>query len=172
MAADLGKVGIVMKGDYNSANVYEVLDAVSYNGGLYIAKQDTPAGTTPTNTTYWQQAAVPTDITTKNIITFSPESGITVTESNCYSIAGGFICVRLGLKADTAITSRTLIGTFVDMGTTHVVAVVGVMATVPDSYIDGLINGFINMSNQLMLGDYVSNPSGARDISIDIVFHA
>lgn len=56
MATLIGKVGIVMKGDYNSANTYEVLDAVSYNGGLYVAKQAVPANTLPTNTTYWQKA--------------------------------------------------------------------------------------------------------------------
>ena len=58
-ATDLGKVGIVMKGNYNSANTYEVLDAVSYNNGLYIAKQAVPANTLPTNTTYWQAAITP-----------------------------------------------------------------------------------------------------------------
>lgn len=56
MATDLGKVGMVMKGDYNSASTYEALDVVSYNNGLYVAKQNVPAGTVPTNTTYWQKA--------------------------------------------------------------------------------------------------------------------
>ena len=55
-ATDLGKVGIVMKGTWSSSATYEVLDAVSYNGGLYIAKQAVPANTLPTNTTYWQMA--------------------------------------------------------------------------------------------------------------------
>ena len=54
MATDLGKVGMVMKGEWNSSLTYEVLDAVSYQGGLYIAKQSVPANTAPTNTTYWQ----------------------------------------------------------------------------------------------------------------------
>lgn len=54
MATDIGKVGIVMKGSYNSENTYEVLDAVNYNSALYIAKQNVPAGTLPTNTSYWQ----------------------------------------------------------------------------------------------------------------------
>ena len=53
---DIGRAGIVMKGDYNSASTYETLDAVSYQNGLYIAKQNVPAGTVPTNTTYWQKA--------------------------------------------------------------------------------------------------------------------
>ena len=53
---DIGRAGIVMKGNYNSASTYETLDAVSYSNALYIAKQDVPAGTVPTNTTYWQKA--------------------------------------------------------------------------------------------------------------------
>lgn len=56
MATDLGKVGIVLKGSWNSAATYEVLDAVQYTNGLYIAKQAVPANTLPTNTTYWQLA--------------------------------------------------------------------------------------------------------------------
>ncbi len=54
MATDLGKVGIVMKGTWSSGTTYEALDAVTYNSGTYIAKQSVPAGTLPTNTTYWQ----------------------------------------------------------------------------------------------------------------------
>lgn len=56
MATLVGKVGIVMKGAWSSSTAYEVLDAVSYNNGLYIAKQAVPANTVPTNTTYWQLA--------------------------------------------------------------------------------------------------------------------
>ena len=56
MATDLGRVGILVKGDYNSASTYEVLDCVTYNGSLYLAKQSVPAGTAPTNTTYWNKS--------------------------------------------------------------------------------------------------------------------
>lgn len=52
--ADLGKVGIVAKGTWNNSSTYEALDVVAYNGGTYIAKQNVPANTLPTNTTYWQ----------------------------------------------------------------------------------------------------------------------
>ncbi len=50
---DVGRVSFVMKGAWNLATSYEKLDAVSYNGSLYIAKQDVPGGTAITNTTYW-----------------------------------------------------------------------------------------------------------------------
>ena len=56
MSTLVGRVGIVMTGGYNSAATYHMLDAVSYNNALYIAKQDVPTGTAPTNTTYWQSA--------------------------------------------------------------------------------------------------------------------
>ena len=56
MATDLGKVGIVAKGGWSNSVAYEVLDAVTYNDGFYIARQAVPAGTLPTNTTYWQKA--------------------------------------------------------------------------------------------------------------------
>lgn len=62
MAADLGKVGMRMRGDWSNSATYEVLDAVSYQDGLYIAKQAVPANTLPTNTTYWQVALSPTQL--------------------------------------------------------------------------------------------------------------
>lgn len=46
--------GLVNKGAYNAATDYAVGDAVSYNGSSYVMYFDGPAGTTPTNTTYWQ----------------------------------------------------------------------------------------------------------------------
>ena len=54
---DVGRVSFVMKGAWNLATNYEKLDVVSYNGSLYIAKQDVPRGPAITNTTYWQLAA-------------------------------------------------------------------------------------------------------------------
>lgn len=80
MATDLGKVGIRMRGTWDSSTAYEVLDAVYYQTGTYIAKQAVPANTLPTNTTYWQAALVPTiqtltyvndNIITQGIITTS-----------------------------------------------------------------------------------------------------
>lgn len=56
MATNLGKVGMVTKGNWSSSATYEVLDVVYYNNGTYIAKQAVPANTAPTNTTYWQKA--------------------------------------------------------------------------------------------------------------------
>jgi len=57
----IGKVGNTTRGVWNvtTAN-YEYLDIVTYEGGSYMVKLPTgnvPAGTLPTNTTYWQMIA-------------------------------------------------------------------------------------------------------------------
>jgi hypothetical protein len=82
MATDLGKVGIVMKGTWSNSTPYEVLDAVYYGDATYIAKQDVPANTLPTNTTYWQQALSIGGGETKNV---SPSTAVTATYTVCRS---------------------------------------------------------------------------------------
>lgn len=51
---NLGRVSFVMKGGYSASATYKRLDVVTSNGTSYAAKQDVPAGTALTNTTYWQ----------------------------------------------------------------------------------------------------------------------
>ena len=68
MATLVGKVGIVIKGNWSSSATYEALDAVYYQNGTYIAKQAVPANTLPTNTTYWQVGLDAAGITTPTII--------------------------------------------------------------------------------------------------------
>lgn len=58
---DVGRVSFLMKGAWSIATAYEKLDAVTDNGNLYIAKQDVPAGTAITNTTYWVLAVTKGD---------------------------------------------------------------------------------------------------------------
>ena len=87
-ATDLGKVGIVMKGTWSSSAPYEALDAVSYNGGLYIAKQAVPANTVPTNTTYWQAAIAPSGLVTP--FTITAEEGFNFSYSQSFTIANTF----------------------------------------------------------------------------------
>lgn len=52
----IGKVMILLKGDYDSSAQYIRLDAVKYQGSLYIARKDN-VGIAPTNTEYWQLSA-------------------------------------------------------------------------------------------------------------------
>lgn len=56
MASLVGRVGLVLKGAWDSDAAYDIMDVVTYNNSVYIAKQLVPAGTLPTNTTYWEVA--------------------------------------------------------------------------------------------------------------------
>ena len=56
MSASAGRVLILLKGEYNSAAQYQMLDAVRYNGSLYIAKKAT-SGNTPQDGEYWMLCA-------------------------------------------------------------------------------------------------------------------
>ena len=58
MATDIGRVGMRTRGTWSSSSSYEVLDVVLYNNGTYIARQNVPTNTPPSNTTYWQAALV------------------------------------------------------------------------------------------------------------------
>jgi len=49
--------GLVPKGAYNAGTDYAVGDSVDYLGSSYVMFLDAGAGTTPTNTTYWQVLA-------------------------------------------------------------------------------------------------------------------
>ena len=53
----LGKVSVTPKGAWSNATAYDVLDIVSNSGSSYLAKQNVPAGTALTNTSYWLQIA-------------------------------------------------------------------------------------------------------------------
>lgn len=49
--------GLVPRGAYAGGTDYAVGDSVDYNGSSYVMFNDGPAGTLPTNTTYWQVVA-------------------------------------------------------------------------------------------------------------------
>lgn len=51
--SDLGKVMIILKGEYSAGTPYERLDMVTYEGSSYIAKKNTQ-GNPPTDTDHWQ----------------------------------------------------------------------------------------------------------------------
>ena len=53
----LGAVGVLPVGEWSSANTYNRLDIVTYQGSSYVAIDDVPLNTLPTNTTYWQLMA-------------------------------------------------------------------------------------------------------------------
>ncbi len=56
-AGPAGAVGLVWEGSWSILGGYVAGEGVSYNGSSYIATQDTPAGTVPTDTAYWNVLA-------------------------------------------------------------------------------------------------------------------
>lgn len=52
----LGRVGLVLKGEYSAATQYDHLDVVTHEGSAYVATQSTK-GNAPPNATYWQALA-------------------------------------------------------------------------------------------------------------------
>lgn len=49
---DAGRIGFVIKGDYDSTTTYDFLDIAYFNGATYVAKKLT-VGNTPDNTEFW-----------------------------------------------------------------------------------------------------------------------
>lgn len=50
---DLTPFGIVWRGTFDDSIAYDSYNLVEYDGSVYIATSEGPAGTLPTNTTYW-----------------------------------------------------------------------------------------------------------------------
>lgn len=55
--ANLGKVMLTPKGNYNAATEYARLDFVLYNGSSWVSKVDGNIGHTPADGAYWQELA-------------------------------------------------------------------------------------------------------------------
>lgn len=58
---NLGRVGMVLRGEYSPSTSYERLDVVSYQKGAYCAKTAV-SGVVPTNSTYWQTIVSMNDV--------------------------------------------------------------------------------------------------------------
>ena len=50
----IGRVGLVMQGEYNAGKSYSELDCVKVGNFTYVAKKKVPAGISITNSDYWQ----------------------------------------------------------------------------------------------------------------------
>lgn len=55
---NLGRVLLILRGDWDSVTDYSKLDVVSYGGSSYVAKDVVPAGTSVNDTDYWQLLAL------------------------------------------------------------------------------------------------------------------
>jgi hypothetical protein len=49
------------QGVYSSTKAYKFQNMITFNGDLYLATKDAPAGTQPTNTSYWQKISTKGD---------------------------------------------------------------------------------------------------------------
>ena len=156
MATDLGKVGIVMKGTWSSSATYEVLDAVSYNNGLYIAKQAVPANTLPTNTTYWQVAV---DMGyPKTAVGVTAESDFTIETNKSYRI-GDVVYLNLYISTPTAVTTRIKCASIDSsaMNPPVVIRYCGAAAPALGNAASLINTGYINTSGEIFVGDNASN---------------
>jgi hypothetical protein len=52
---NLGRIGMVLKGEWNSSFTYNRLDVVAYGGGGYVSLVDDNNNKLPTDTAYWLQ---------------------------------------------------------------------------------------------------------------------
>src|SRR3954452_7462727 len=54
---EFNQKGMRWRSAYVSTTAYAINDVLSYNGSAYIVRATPPAGTVPTNTTYWDVLA-------------------------------------------------------------------------------------------------------------------
>lgn len=70
---DLGKVGITLKGEWNSSTSYERLDTVTYEGSLYIAVRDNVGSQPSESNTNWMLGAKHGEFTEQQLEDFKAE---------------------------------------------------------------------------------------------------
>lgn len=70
---DLGKVGITLKGEWNSSASYERLDTVTYEGSLYIAIRDNVGSQPSESNTNWMLGAKHGEFTEQQLEDFKAE---------------------------------------------------------------------------------------------------
>ena len=103
---DAGRIGFVLKGDYNPATTYEMLDVVHYGHNSYAAKQTT-TGNLPTNTTYWQPITDGEFITATDYATASTAGLVKPDGSTMVVGSNGVISSKGGTIAATVNPSGT-----------------------------------------------------------------
>ena len=144
MSTLIGRVGMVMKGAWDSSVAYDTLDGVYYtDNSTYVAKQPVPAGTLPTNTTYWQLALDASTLQPKTMsspVTIGGESKTTVEAA---------VGALENVKADkTAISSVETTSTAVSA---HAVG----------SYFINASGQFVKATSAIAVGDTISGSNTA-----------
>lgn len=102
----LGAVGILPVGDWGNSSAYDRLNAVKYQGSMYVALEDVPAGVVPTNTTYWMLMAEKGE--SVQSVEKTSTSGLVDTYTMTMSSGRTFtFTVTNGEKGDTGATGAT-----------------------------------------------------------------
>jgi len=80
---DYGAVALIPVGEYSASRQYHANELVGYQGSSYIALQNPPVGTLPTNTTYFMLHTEGTSIATASTPgTVKPDGTSTVVDAN------------------------------------------------------------------------------------------
>lgn len=176
MATDLGKVGIRMRGDWNSSSTYEVLDAVTYNGNFYIAKQNVPANTAPSYTTYWQlcydgssKADKPESSTNNDLAALTSQGNLLDSDIPLTSIRRESAYFSISNTDKIKITTSTGLNFYLVL----------LKGNIADLYVAFLVLGFSGGSSRnniviLEKGSYVDNvaiaTTASSDYTVEITF--
>lgn len=92
---DAGRIGFLVKGEYQETETYRFLDVVYYNGSSYVAKKDTTGNRPAENSEYWQ------------ILASSGQGGINTDDFALRSIYGDD-AISLGRTKDSVVGSRSV----------------------------------------------------------------
>lgn len=122
----VGRVGLEVKGAWDSSVAYATMDVVTYNNSTYIAKQAVPAGTLPTNTTYWELSLDASLLQTKtdgankvasavegNFAAFDPngdlkDSGLNIDVKGVDLDNAGVVLMKIGALAKAICVQQTV----------------------------------------------------------------
>ena len=104
---DYGAVALIPVGDYSASKQYHANELVGYHGSSYVALQNPPVGTLPTNTTYFMLHTAGTSIATASTPgTVKPDGTSTVVDaSGAMSVKPSIVQTIQGtaeIAADTA----------------------------------------------------------------------
>ena len=104
---DYGAVALIPVGEYSASRQYHANELVGYQGSSYIAVQNPPVGTLPTNTTYFMLHTEGTSIATASTPgTVKPDGTSTVVDaSGAMSVKPSIVQTIQGtaeIAADTA----------------------------------------------------------------------
>lgn len=100
---DYGAVALIPVGEYSASRQYHANELVGYQGSSYIALQNPPVGTLPTNTTYFMLHTEGTSIATASTPgTVKPDGTSTVVDAN------GAMSVKLSILQTIQDTSSKI----------------------------------------------------------------